>query len=417
MKSNLRQFTLAIALVLLGLGCSLFDGRPIPSTSSPGVSTLPSKPGATPAWGAPAMTMLYQDPDGFYSLEYPDDWQVMKSGSQQQFCTDNKSMICFAVSVMRVSSAKDLLADDSVFLAKKMENYVEGKQTDLTISGYAGGFVEHSYRWRGINFKGFIAAAARNRVGFELMAWAPEQDYPKLKETFLEILQTFDIIEYESAPDYGRWKSYRSSRLDLRYLPGSWVEKSIADIAAQHEKAYDAILKALQVDFKGSVTIYLYPSREVFFLSTSEEAGFALPSISEVHVRWYAPNDHQTYGHELTHIITAKTIGNPTEALLGEGIAVCLDQENRDYRLVAKDLSAKNLWLPLGELLGNQWGKKDIGAAYSQSGVVACYLLEQFGSQKFKQLYVANNFSTALPPILGVDLAGLEKNLQSWRGK
>jgi len=70
----------------------------------------------------------------------------------------------------------------------------------------------------------------------------------------------------------------------------------------------------------------------------------------------------------MTHVITAQAIGEPTEALLGEGIAVCLDHSGRDHHAEAARLLEQGKLLPLTQILGDSWFKQEAAVAYTESG-------------------------------------------------
>jgi hypothetical protein len=119
----------------------------------------------------------------------------------------------------------------------------------------------------------------------------------------------------------------------------------------------------------------------------------------------------------MTHVIAYATLGRPAEALMGEGLAVCLDQEPRDVKGVGRELINKGKWQPLSELLGSQWGVRDSASAYQQSGVVVCGMFQLFGVSKVKQLYSEPNFTTGLQKLTGQDLASTETLLKEWLAK
>lgn len=364
------------------------------------------------------MTQYYQDPDGLYSLEFPKSWITRKVRSEQQFCTDASGRACLAVSLdIKAYDLKIFTDAQSKFFASRLQGYQEIARQNVQMGSFPAVYVELRYTSQGTAQQGFYVTAIRHRVGFLLLALAPEKEFAALRQDFFDIVQSFKIIEFAALPPYASWQTIQTTHVVIHYLPGSWIAAQAQQIAEAHEQAFNNILRALQVSYNGPAHVYLYASEPEFYLATGRDAGFAIDEAAETHVRWFSQNEHQTTGHELTHVITYWTLGRPAQALLGEGIAVCLDQENRDFKAIGRELMAQKKWLPLSELLGEKWGSKDVAAAYSQSGVFARFLLDQVGTAKFKQLYPAADLDAAARKAVGMSLADLERELIAWVGK
>jgi hypothetical protein len=139
------------------------------------------------------------------------------------------------------------------------------------------------------------------------------------------------------------------------------------------------------------------------------EATYATEEAEELHALWVSPENHQSLGHEMTHIITAQGIGEPSEALLGEGIAVCLDHSGRKPHSQAAGLLAQGKLLPLAQLLGDTWFQQDAEVAYAECGSFACYLMEKCGVERFQALYLSSDLQADLASICGATLNQAEK--------
>ena len=120
---------------------------------------------------------------------------------------------------------------------------------------------------------------------------------------------------------------------------------------------------------------------------------------------------NQSLGHERTHVLTAQAIGEPTEALLGEGIAVCLDHSGRDHHAEAARLLVQGKLLPLTQMLGDSWLKQEAAVAYTESGSFVCLLLETCGVERFQKLYGSQNLQADLKQ--GCELR-LPQREQAW---
>ena len=91
-------------------------------------------------------------------------------------------------------------------------------------------------------------------------------------------------------------------------------------------------------------------------------------------------------GHELTHTLTADEWGDLTEALVGEGIAVCLDQSGRDPHTQTAALLKQGKLVGLAQILGDSWFTIDASIVYPESGSFSWFLLQAYGVEAFRQL-------------------------------
>ena len=357
-------------------------------------------------------TKTYQEPDGFYSLQYPAGWTSEKAGSEQHFCDGKNENICFAVSIqIKVYALEPFIDQETAWMKQHYTNYRQLGRSNFEANGYLGTRVEHQYQKNGVQQNGFMVVLQRGRIGFELLGWAPEDDYADVRGDFKEISQSFKIIEFPEAPAYDNWNSYSSQHFVYYYLPETWIDSKIEDISADHEDALAFIQKELKINNVGLISFYFYPSSEALYYATARDSGFAINEANEVHSLWISEDDHQTLGHEMTHVITYQAWGNPSQALMGEGTATCLDQSGRDYKKAGLELYKNKKLIPFSQLLGEQWFEQDASISYQQSGSFICYLMTRTDAEEFKTLYQAEDFEAALTKILGDDL---QKVIQDW---
>jgi hypothetical protein len=111
----------------------------------------------------------------------------------------------------------------------------------------------------------------------------------------------------------------------------------------------------------------------------------------------------------MTHVITHWTLGEPHEALLGEGTAVCLDRATPHPHERAAALSRTGRLVPLIDMLGDSWFAHDPDVAYPESGSFVCYLLERYGVAPLKTIYTREDLVNALPEAYGFGLSQLER--------
>ncbi|MBN1485799.1 MAG: hypothetical protein JXA37_13880 [Chloroflexia bacterium] len=388
----------------------------LPPVEATVTSGLPLKPARTPTTApSAALDGRYEDPEGFFSLQYPAHWTPHRSGSEMQFWADAQGDAAVAVSLqIKALSPQALLQRFSDLFAAQWDGYQEVEEGQLLLGDFPAVWVEQSFRWSGQPYNGLMVATVRNRVGYLLLAWAPPEDYAELSASFWAVAQSLRPAEFAEAPLYQEWPTYSSEHFTFHYLPETYVADDIQDIAGDHERTFDDILRFLQVDYEGPIDFFLYPSYDSLYRATARDSGFAINEGHEVHSLWQSAGSHQSLGHEMTHVITSWTLGEPSEALLGEGIAVCLDHSGNDHHATSAELLEQGQLVPLDQSLGDDWFAHDPAVMYPQSGSFTCFLLENYGVNSFKQVYTQADLPQALKDVYGLDLDDLET---AWHGR
>lgn len=420
---------IVMILALASAACNMPSGEsappastaePAPASTAEPVAAATASPSAVRGLATPAPRQTatsapadlgaeYADPDGWFTLRYPEGWREHASGSEMQFWADRQGDIAVAVSIQVKALSADALADQFVaFLGERWDNYEVLSRETTALSGYPAVWVEQSWSWSGAAQRGALAAVVRNRVGVLLLTWCPEGDYTDMEPDLRATVQSLSLAEFAASPPYDEWETYTSDHFEFRYLADSWLARKVESLAEEHEDTLADITTALGVEYDDAITIFLYPSKEALWLATARDSGFAINEARETHEWWISSSNHQTLGHEMTHVITYWTLGDPYEALLGEGIAVCQDHSGRDPHAEAADLLAQGDLVPLDEMLGDAWFEKDAAVAYTESGSFACFLLERNGPEDFGEVYRSANLTRALKQVYGKDLATLE---------
>jgi hypothetical protein len=350
---------------------------------------------------------------GFFRLEAPEEWAEAGDEDYQELCAGEANDGCLSFDLrIKYASAERLLEDYLTGLQENVTGYQELGREPVTLDGLPGVRADVSYTWREAEERSFVIGLVFNRVGLLIAGFGAPEAYDRRSADFERALASFDWIEFPDAPPYAEWGVYEEQHLTFAFLPGTWIEGSIAGIAGDHEAAYAAVVDRLALGNPPLVQLVLYPSETALYRSTARTAGFAITGLNEVHAIWSAPDDHQSLGHELTHVISAHALGEPNEALLGEGLAVCLDQSGRDYRQVGQQLVENQAWISFDHLAGDLWFEQDPEVAYPQSGSAACYLLEQYGAEQFKAIYPQDLIGGLRT--LGVTLTEFQEGWLAW---
>ena len=347
----------------------------------------------------------FEGPEGFFALDYPQDWTISAGG--WSLLADEGGAGLSTGTLIKAVSAETLATRSSNLYADSLQGYQEVSRYEGTLSGYPAVWVEQTFSSEGVPHRGLMAVAVRNQVGFELFGWAPEGEYPTVEPALRAMIGSVRIREFGESPPYVDWITHETVHMAFHSLPGTWSEQNVATIADVHEQAFTDNVSFLEVDYEGPIDVYLYPSEESFYRATARRFGFAITDASEVHTRWFSEDDHQTPGHEITHVITFQRLGDAHEALMGEGIAVWLDHGGNDYHAFSADLLATDQLVPLYHLLGD--GSDGSAAAYYEAGSFVGFLLDRSDPATFRQVYTSQDLDAALQQVFGADLVSLEK--------
>jgi hypothetical protein len=354
------------------------------------------------------------DAEGFFQVRYPSAWLAGPYQTGLRLWADDSGNTGLDVMLeIKAVSALALAEEYSLFFAETLDDYEEGEWEATTLDDYLAVYVPQTYSYNGVPQQGFMTTVVRNRVGWLLLGYAAAADYEQSGPVLEAMAQSLDITEFDDAPPYDSWALYEGEVVNFHYLPETYVAGDIEAIAAAHEDAFDYNAGWLGLGYEGPpVELYFYPSEEALNHATGRGSGFAINSWSygaaEVHTIWTSADDHQSIGHELTHVLTYWSLGDAGQALLGEGTAVCLDHNPTPVHVLASELMATDSLLPLAAILDEAWFEQDAAIVYPQSGSVACWLLERYGAESFQQLFVREDFEAALEDIYGFDLDYLE---------
>jgi len=207
-------------------------------------------------------------------------------------------------------------------------------------------------------------------------------------------------------PPYAKWLKKETRHLTLRYSPDPGVVAAIPELAKRLDPAYEEIRKALAVDYKEKITMYVYRDNDEGQPLVGRELDFAEPDQRTVH-----QTVHSTLSHEMTHCI-ARAIGYAQTGLFGEGLAVYFNGAPPEFHhQTAAKLLADGKLPSLDSLLKDFRGQEN---SYPAAGSFCGFVIETFGIEKFKTLYLSTDPAAIAPDVLGAPLADVEAK---WRTK
>ena len=110
-------------------------------------------------------------------------------------------------------------------------------------------------------------------------------------------------------------------------------------------------------------------------------------------------------GHEMVHVIAHNTLQYGKTGILGEGIAVWLNGQERNHHAVAHELLEAGKLPSVKDMLERF---RETEEAYPAAGSFAGFLLEKHGLEVFKQLYPLDDPSAKLAELAGESFLDLE---------
>ncbi|MHB2148433.1 peptidase MA family metallohydrolase [Calditrichota bacterium LG25] len=221
------------------------------------------------------------------------------------------------------------------------------------------------------------------------------------------------------------WQVAETAHFFFYYRTGSFAEQHLDSIIAIEESAYEHIMKTLELNYSGAISVYIYNSPQD--AGWEKTGGRAYPRTETVEAV-YSPTS-KSIGvkgaacHEITHVMTWNALGEPGTQFFSEGIAVAMDGE---WRSSADTIVSVHQWtkkfllegtLPaLNELIGN-WNGVPGSISYPVSGSFVRFLLEEYGAEKLKQLFyraTPDNFNDEFQRIYHASLPSVEQRWQEY---
>lgn len=208
-------------------------------------------------------------------------------------------------------------------------------------------------------------------------------------------------VDAGAEPPYAKWQKKETRHLTLRFSPDSGVVAAIPDLSKRMDAAYEEIKKALAVDYGDRITVYIYKDGEEGKILVGRDLDFAEPDSRMVH-----QTVHSTLSHEMTHCI-ARAIGYAQTGLFGEGLAVWFNgnKPEETHRIAAKLLADGKL--PGVDEMLHDFRKQENG--YPAAGSFCGFVIETYGIDKFKKLYVLTDPAAAAQEVLGASFDEVEK--------
>lgn len=177
------------------------------SPAQPEATTNPNAPmqltavmGSGDETDKPSLPLVkqYSDPDNLFTVQYPEGWQLSRTGEWQEICMDSDKFVCFQVQIS--DYPKDGLL--STFLDDTYENFKAAvgdydlmKREEILLNGYPAVMFENGYHFKYAYNQGFAVYFLNNNkhVGYQIHAVIQENmlDYDLYYETLRQMIYSF----------------------------------------------------------------------------------------------------------------------------------------------------------------------------------------------------------------------------------
>ncbi len=196
------------------------------------------------------------------------------------------------------------------------------------------------------------------------------------------------MISSALSSDEIAWDTYNSENFSLYAPEGSYAADKLPELADKAETARQLVMERLQV-------VKQEQAPQLIFLETGEHmmkfAGIATGGkavIEENGIFYLLKEDvHPPLQHELGHLYSWRSWGEPAAHWLREGVAVYTagDCAGEDLHAWASKMALENKLIDFDELEQNHDFSK--AGAHLQAGSFVKYIMEKYGVLSFRKLW------------------------------
>jgi hypothetical protein len=215
------------------------------------------------------------------------------------------------------------------------------------------------------------------------------------------------------------WAVSNTDHFQFNYMPGTAAERDLTLLGAVAEASLARIRSILDVEFDGQMAIYFVP--RVFWQGGATYSD-KVQLISYLDRNYTGVETWSYFTHEGTHALAQDLIqpkednqGGP-DGVLVEGLAVWASNGHYGQEPLddwAAVLAASDDYIPLADLRKGPFYDFQHETSYLEGSSFVKFLIEQYGLDKFKELYGqatsdATHDNALVEHLYGQDYAGLE---------
>lgn len=180
--------------------------------------------------------------------------------------------------------------------------------------------------------------------------------------------------------------------------PDSYALHNLEEFAANSEILLEEMTEKLGEKTNRSLTFYLYGTHQANFSALSFFGSSVIQQ--QLSAKSGKPRTKAVTAHELAHHITFQTLGYPKSIINLEGIAHWASEpywvkaEGRTFDEKVRRRMAAGRSFPLAELVSNPslWKGETQLIAYDEAASFVGYLIEIYGLDRFKRVYIESNY-------------------------
>ncbi|MBU0647564.1 hypothetical protein KJ855_00110, partial [Patescibacteria group bacterium] len=329
----------------------------------------------------------YNDPNLHFSVIDTPEWSVIDSEYDLKYSSGDAS---YGIKKYpRVNTTTKLenqymlaFANQAVeLLTKKEDTNFQGMKSSILVL-------------EDVDYYIVTVLAQKYYFGYEITGMIPKKDSSTKLTEFKQLAATFNLLPEFTLQSYDGLYSFSSNNFDFHSFVQLPPEQQTFVIDS-FTQSQEFINSTLLTNWTDTIEVYLYPDFATLYQYTLSDNSFADIDTQQMHIVFENPESHQSFGYETTKIIFENTFGEVKEKMILEGIAVMLDQTGRDY----SELVRLNPPIPLEDLLNINWEIRQGDLKYFTVGVLANYLIDQYGIDLYVNLAREKEFPDAFEKI------------------
>ncbi len=343
---------------------------------------------------------IYQDPDSHFQIMLPTDWEKIESTADLKLVSGDSSLTVKKypkINYLKKAETQFLqnLEPNTTVLITKSDQTIKNSQAEVIALEK-----DNTYQVSVLLQKYYYA--------YELTAVLPKKELANQQTIINQFVQSFAVLPQFDLSSYDQLTTFESDN----FVFHGWSTLTPEDqtyLKEQFQASLQNINQTLLINWKDKINVYLYPSWDQLYTYTLACNSFSDLANKEMHILYVSPDNHQSFGYETTKIIFQNTFGTVQERFILEGIAVMLDQTNRDYL----DLLRQNHFIPLSDLMSVNWELLEGNIKYFEVGVLSRYLIDQYGIDLYINLAKEKEFPEGFKAVYGKDLPELETEIKT----
>lgn len=340
----------------------------------------------------------YLDPDNHYKIMLPTGWEKIESNADLKLVSGDSSL-----TVKKYPKANYLQKVEELFKTDlDQKTTILATKSDINFKNNQSEIIALEQD----NFYQITVLMQKYYFGYELSILVPKKDFSQNQTVFKQFVQSFALLPEFDLESYDQLTTFESAN----FIFHGWASLTPEDqsfIQENFQNALKSINDKMLINWKEKINVYLYPSWDKVKIYTLAKNSFSDLDNKEMHILFESQDVHQSFGYETTKIIFQNTFGKVKERFVLEGIAVMMDQTNRDYLGMLR----QNHFIPLKDLMSVNWELLEGDIKYFEVGVLSQYLVDKYGIDLYINLAKEKEFPEGFTKVYGKSLEEMEEEM------